>query len=462
MAPIYVAIMRGSQADGVVFSSVSGVDLDGNVEAFAACVKSARVSDLASVELWHMAVYGSWAAKPSKAEIKRALEDEDAPLAPNIVLSTLGDANGDRFFLVRITAPIAPPAAAGGAGVPIHGPAVDVATLLEALALRDALPTVYAHRWMDRQSKPVKLPSELVSFRRVVSVATSASVAARLYWFPVGAVELMRRREIVESSFAEFCDFVRTTADPDVWVWEPTLSSVSPTIPPAAAVAPEPATPPRGSASRSARSSHVQKMFRAAVMLRDGVVCTLCRQVPADEKAVEAAHVVRHGSSVAVLEEAALVSSNDTCNGVMLCSSPCHFWYDQLHWWVEPDGNVAASDALLHDADLGSHFSALVGRPLQQPQRTELQRLWPAPSTWAVQKRLCLEAADKRHEIAADALCYCVKCGVPYKTLRGLENHAASCRATNRRLLFTPAERIVQRDALSDGSDDDQDDDGSG
>ena len=31
-----------------------------------------------------------------------------------------------------------------------------------------------------------------------------------------------------------------------------------------------------------------------------------------------------------------------------------------------------------------------------------------------------------------------------------------------RAALFTPAERIVQRDALSDGCDDDQDDDGSG
>ena len=435
----------------------------GDVLAFKGRIKASR-SRLREVELRNMTVLGPWATKPLVTDIAPFLDVE--PCDPATILSDLIGDKQRAYFLVRITGPMAEPQT--DLAVEIRKLVVQQAQLgarlgerLDALELREAQPRVNAHRWMDRQSIQVKLSSDFAHFRRVVGTAVKASPAARLYWFPEAMVALVHRREIVETSFAEFSGYVRSTADPDVWVWEPTPTGMSPTQPPAAAVVPDPATPQRGSASRSARSSHVQRMFRAAVMRRDGLVCTLCRRVPTDERAIEAAHVVRHGSSSAVLEEAGLLSTNDSINGVMLCASPCHFWYDQLHWWVEPDGNVAASKALLEDAALGRHFSALIGHPLQRPQPAFLP-FWPLPTTWAVQKRLCLEAADKRHEISADAVSYCVKCGKPYKSLRGLETHAAHCSATSRRLLFTPAERAARSDALAEGVDDDQGDDSSG
>jgi hypothetical protein len=99
----------------------------------------------------------------------------------------------------------------------------------------------------------------------------------------------------------------------------------------------------------------LQAEFRAAVLMRDGHACVLCRRAWADTElqSLEAAHVVAHGSSAAVLAEAGLFTPNDVRNGISLCATPCRIWFDQLHWWVDAaSGLVCATEALLTDATL--------------------------------------------------------------------------------------------------------------
>ena len=278
---------------------------------------------------------------------------------------------------------------------------------------------------MDRQAVAAKLHPIFVRFDRVVRMAVGASCTARLYWFPESVVAITQRRELTADSFSDFLAYARARDDRDVWVWEPAEASLSPEqLPASVELAVRVTSQPAAPLSRlTGRSSQIQKEFRAALIRRDGVVCTLCRLVPAVEKDVEAAHVVRHGSSLAVMEEAGLISTNDCRNGVMLCATPCHFWYDQLHWWLEDDGTVAASDAVIADAHLGLHFRPLLGKPLLTPRPTFLH-FWPLPSTWAVQKRLSQEATAERRDLAFASPFPCARCGVRYKTAQGLEHHA--------------------------------------
>ena len=332
-----------------------------------------------------------------------------------------------------------------GAGSDMATPAasMDFGRFLDALDERDMLPTVRVHRWMDRSATEVKLHGDFARFDRTVRGASRASEAARVYWFPDPAMIISQRQELTSSSFSLFCTYVRGAVEPDVWVWEPVGTTRSPTQLPSSVVQEAPTTPaPVAAPSRgTGRSSQVQKKFRAGVIERDGVVCTLCGRVQAD-KDLDAAHVVRHSSSLAVMREAGLASLDDTNNGVMLCSNPCHFWFDQLHWWIDGHGLVTATDALLSDAELGSHFGRLIGRSMQLP-RTEFMPIWPSPRTWAVQERLCNEATAQRREAAVAAEFPCIKCGQRFVRASNLKTHVAGCAATSRRLLFTPAERAA-------------------
>ena len=336
-----------------------------------------------------------------------------------------------------------------------------------AVEAQSLLPTIEVHHWMDRSARSIKLPPDFDRFIRNVRIAMGASDMSRLYWFPRAEMPIASRIEVTVAAFADFCAYARADSSPAVWVWEPTAEARSPQQLPVTATVEGPATPqqPPAPSRSSGRSSQVQRSFREGLLLRDGGSCVLCRRTPDCVNELEAAHVVRHGSSSAIMSEAALASTNDCCNGVMLCASPCHFWFDQFHWWLEPDGTVAASAAILADAGLGPHFLPLIGQTLRLPD-AKLAHLWPVPESWGVQRRLSKEAEEARHAVAAGSPFECGRCGVRYKTARGLFKHGSGCRETNRRLLFTPAERSTMppaqlatlKEAEGGSSDEDEDD----
>ena len=330
----------------------------------------------------------------------------------------------------------------------MHTASFGVDALFSALDERDLATTINVHRWMDRSSKPVKLYTAFPRFAFLVRLASGSSELSRFYWFPRKEIVIDEREEVTPTSFPAFRAFAAAVPEPDLWVWEPVGSARSPDQLPVLVVTEAPRTPQPAAPSRhSGRSSAVQREFRASLIRRDGLRCTLCGRVPVHESALDAAHVVRHGSSSAVMEEAGLVSTNDVRNGVMLCTAPCHFWYDQLHWWLRADGSVAASEALLASRADGAHFRPRVGQPMLVPASLDH---WPRPSTWAVQERLCAEAAEGRRKEANVKEFSCVKCGVPFMQVRGLRRHAAGCTATSRRLLFTPEERRTLAPGLLD------------
>lgn len=108
------------------------------------------------------------------------------------------------------------------------------------------------------------------------------------------------------------------------------------------------------------------------------------------QKELHAAHVVAQASSSEVMREANLHSLFDTRNGVMLCATPCHHWYDQYHWWLDEEGCVRTTDALVADEELSKHFGPLEGQQLAVSEPD-----WPMPATWAVQRQLCAAATEK-------------------------------------------------------------------
>ena len=149
---------------------------------------------------------------------------------------------------------------------------------------------------------------------------------------------------------------------------------------------------------------------------------------------------------------------NHADNGVFLCHKRCHYWFDRLHWWLDDDLNVAATDALLADEDEGPFFQQFVGRPLQRP-RAEMARHWPTPQTWAVQRRRCMEKTAERRRLAAGCPFDCDKCGERFTTTRGLTQHVDSCAETQKRLLVTPAVKGAREPDGDNDADDDEDDD---
>ena len=113
MVRLFVAIVRGDRLEGG-FARVEGVDLSEDVEAFIERLKSWS-PDLASVHARYMTVYGPWASADGVPDVNEAMRGRGRD--PATVLSTLIGTGMERaYFLVRITTPIAPPAAAGGAG----------------------------------------------------------------------------------------------------------------------------------------------------------------------------------------------------------------------------------------------------------------------------------------------------------------------------------------------------------
>ena len=315
---------------------------------------------------------------------------------------------------------------------------------MDALDVRDALPTVGVHHWLDpRTPARIKLTSDFGRFERNVRSATGASPSARVYWFPDDSVLLVNRREVTAAAFPSFCNYVRLSADAAVWVYDAgaTAAPPSPGEPPATPQPREPlqaVTPsqPSRHSGHSARSSAVQEQFRAAVLGRDGRRCVLCDR-ERNEQELDAAHVVPHGSPSDMMREAVLTNTNDTCNGVMLCSTPCHFWFDRLHWWVGEDNTVCVTDALRSDDTLGGHFRPHVGKPLKPPA-DEYLPLWPRPTTWAVQRRRCMDNTAKRNAAAGTAKFICEKCGRPFQLAHTFSNHVDRCNAVTRSILFTP------------------------
>ena len=313
--------------------------------------------------------------------------------------------------------------------------------LMSALDSFESLPIVSIHRWLDRASvSRVKVSPTFSEFDAKVRRVASMAPSARLYWLPDDAA-LHSRRELSEASFHEFRQFVERTVDPCVWVYEGgTMGPKSPDQLPAMIAPTTPAAPvARSRASgRSGRSSVLQAAFRDAVLARDGLTCVLCRRIydPAGAQELQAAHVVAHGSPVAVMQEAGLFSTNDTRNGIMLCLAPCHFWYDRYHWWVDEGGLVCATDALLLDPELGPHFRPLINQPLKMAPLD-----WPLPQTWAVQRRLCDERTALRHREGNNAHFFCAQCNCTYQRASAFATHEQSCRANGPVQLYTHAPR---------------------
>jgi hypothetical protein len=290
--------------------------------------------------------------------------------------------------------------------------------------------------------------------------AARAPPGATVYWFTRDGDELASRRKVDAQSYAEFKLYVESRHDAAVWVWTPPAPAAgggSPEHESGWQLSPavqEPAAPPSPAApgaaasvvsSRSSRSSAVQGKFRECVIERGGGVlrCALCGNTAGLPQEYQAAHVIAHSSPAEVRREAGLHDIDSLRNGILLCATPCHLWYDKLHWWVDADGNVAATGALLADDVLGEHFKEVAGKPLWQPPDNDFDwhMDWPTARMWAVQARLCREETARRRAEAAEAPYSCVKCGKTYRTPGGFQNHMRSCKAIARSQLCTPAAR---------------------
>ena len=339
--------------------------------------------------------------------------------------------------------------------MPLADSAPLAATIASTMDELESRPRVAVRAWMEpRTLGEVRLTSAFAPFDLRVRTLTRARPTARLYWF-ADDVRMGLQVKLQAASFAAFRAYAQVTVAPVVMVYDDEMDQ-SPEQPPAAELeAPDAAlSAPR---STHSRPSVTQQAFRSELKIRDGgISCALCRERPRNEQAVDAAHVVPHGKT-GLLSEAGLVGLNHADNGVFLCHARCHYWFDRWHWWLDVDLNVAATDALLADADEGPFFRQFVGRPLQQPI-AEMARHWPTPQTWAVQRRRCEEKTAERHALAADGPFDCDKCGKRYSTTGSLKQHVKACVETQKRLLFTPAAKGARE---PDGDNDADDDDGT-
>ena len=353
--------------------------------------------------------------------------------------------------------------AADTAATPLLNVEMLQSAMKSVLSDHDSLPSVRVHKWMDRMVLgTMKLPDTFEQFDKVVRRWTSHA-GARFFWFTDARMLRQFREEISATTFVHFRTHARSVGDPSVSIWEPVGTEISPShvaeIELPAITTPVPVAVRSSNTASSARSSQVQQCFRAAVMVRDGGFCVLCKKKPADDKLIQAAHVVRRSSSPDVIAEAGLLAVDESYNGIMLCTTPCHFWYDQLHWWVDENGLVVASDAILASDELGAHFMAHVGKPLKVPTVDAFKLFWPPASAWAVQRRLCLAETERRHAVAHDKPFGCARCSARFATPTTLGRHASKCVKTSRALLFTPTEKHIlissaPRHAISDADED--------
>lgn len=340
-----------------------------------------------------------------------------------------------------------------------------VAALATAMSLLQSSPSVAVRLWLEpRTLATLSLVSSFSVFDDGVRRAASAPPSARVYWFPVDSGgALSQRCELTLLSFGEFSAYARQAADPAVFVW--LGGPTSPDQLPARPLAPPstPLTDAGAQSQASGRSAGVQAEFRAGVLRRDGPVCVLCGKQweQTQLQSLEAAHVIRHGSDDAVLDAAGLSSANDVHNGIALCGTPCHFWYDLFHWWVDDAGLVRATDALLADPALSGHFGRFVGQPLRIKPR-----FWPEPATWAIQRRLREQNTIARRAEAANQPFPCPNCDKRYARPYYLQRHVRHCLTpVARRRLFTPGavSRTESSGSNSDtGSSDSSEGDGSG
>ena len=347
--------------------------------------------------------------------------------------------------------------------LPTHSHAGPFTTLraqfVDALEEIDAQLPVEVHLWLDRRTAGiVNLSQRADAFIAKARRAALAPPGATVYWFTRDNDMLASRRKVDAQSYAEFKQYAESRHDPAVWVWTPPAPAMgggspehepgwqlSMTVQDPTAV-PSPAAPVAAAShvsSRSSRSSAAQGRFRDSVIERGGgeLRCTLCGATAGMPQEYQAAHVIAHSSPADVRLEADLLDINSPRNGILLCATPCHLWYDKLHWWVDADGNVAATDALLSDEVLGAHFTKAAGKPLGQPPAGVFEIDRPTARMWAVQARLCREETARRQSVAATAAYKCGKCGKGYQTPGGFQHHAGSCKALARSQLFTPAAR---------------------
>ena len=313
-------------------------------------------------------------------------------------------------------------------GVATAGASIAEITSALTLALRlEAMrPSVEVRLWARPGVYGAKLCDDFDAFCSTVAAAAGVDRATiRLYYFR-GPVVVADRIAITDAASLRAFEAARRA----VWVYEPTAAGPpSPDELPAALLD----APALVRSARSGRSSQQQKYFRAGLLKRDGAACVLCGRADdgGGKSCLEAAFVVAVSTPARILDEIPLVNIFDTQNGIVLCAD-CHHWYDRHMWYVGADGNARVADALRHRVGC-ERWTALHGRSLRQPV-PPLDVLWPLPRYWAVQERLCQEAAAARAEVVLGHPFFCDVCGARAKTEAGLRRHECG---TDRHV-FTP------------------------
>jgi len=307
--------------------------------------------------------------------------------------------------------------------------------MLQALQIEAERPTVDVRRWSQPGYYVVKLYDDFNSVLRAAAAVTKVPVAkVRLYYF-AGPVVLADRIPI--SDAAALRSFV--AAKTELWVFED--GPPSPTAPPAEeplAAAPAPSV-------HSARSATLQRMFRDAVLRRDGGACVLCNKADTvgTKSNLEAAHVVAARSPSAVLDGAELYNVYDTNNGITLCTD-CHYWFDRHLWCVRADGTACVASALQVRGGC-ERWPALHSRMVRVPTDPRIFTLWPPRHYWEVQERLFEAAKAARHAYAAGRAFLCDLCDARCISARGLAQH--SCEVG--RHMFTPRYQRAFPDAAA-------------
>ncbi|CAB9505069.1 expressed unknown protein [Seminavis robusta] len=140
-------------------------------------------------------------------------------------------------------------------------------------------------------------------------------------------------------------EFIQISNTPAVLAWE-RGSDGSPTGFPG-----EIAAPFSGSNVSSISTStlgHIQKVFQAALLVRDKRKCVVSgTQYREGSGNVQAAHIIPVAAKKRVLEQAKICSIYDTCNG-MLLESTLHKAFDSYLWCLNENGVFCVSDAERH------------------------------------------------------------------------------------------------------------------
>jgi len=180
------------------------------------------------------------------------------------------------------------------------------------------------------------------------------------------------------------------------------------------------------------------KDFRAAIQMRDGVLCVFCSET----KHLEAAHIypLSGRKNKPPIKIAHLRDANELRNGILLCYQ-CHQHFDRGLWWIELNSDTYVGK--VSDALQGSDekYQSLHNSSLRLDSKDQDA---PLAATLKVQENFCKGKREQRHEKITKKPYRCPICcseTAMFSSEKNLDAHIrkGKCKVSQTRAIFTPA-----------------------